>query len=352
MSRKSYLGLDTFILIPMGGLLITSQLAQVISPERIPLLAFAGLVFPYVLLFFLAGLMVRIVRRFWKGLWWPLVLLILIYPSIDKTIGFGGAAEITKATESVSITSFNVRRFDEYNWIKDSETRADIFDWISSNPTEIMCFQEFPSFEKNPIATLLDNHKVYLTRRKTGPATVTTLKVIRTINWIPTGERYAKGLITDVVKGNDTLRIYNVHLQSVGLSSEDYDAVRQGASVGDRTRLISRLMSAYSIRAAQSLSLRKHIDTSPYQVIVAGDFNDTPVSYALTTIIDGSDNDKDLCDSFSSSSEGLGATYVGDIPGLRIDYILHSQSLSPHNFKTHDIELSDHKPVSANFTFR
>ena len=84
MSRKSYLGLDTFILIPMGGLLITSQFAQVISPERIPLLAFAGLVFPYVLLFFLAGIMVRIVRRFWNL-------------PIDRIVGdyalFGGRCE-------------------------------------------------------------------------------------------------------------------------------------------------------------------------------------------------------------------------------------------------------------------
>jgi|TARA_B110000116_G_scaffold271840_1_gene293927 exonuclease III len=352
MSGKSYLGLDTLILLPMGCLLIASQLAQVISPERIPLLAFAGLVFPYVLMFFLAGVMVRIFRRFWKGLWWPLVLLILIYPSIDRTLGFCRGAEITKSTESVSITSFNVRRFDEYNWIKGSETRTEIFDWISSNPTEIMCFQEFPRFEKDAVATSLDDHKVYLTGRKTGPATVTTLKVIRTINWIPTGERYAKGLITDIVKDSDTLRVYNIHLQSVGLSSEDYDAVRQGISAGSRTRLISRLVSAFSIRAAQTRSLRKHIDTSPYPVIVAGDFNDTPVSYALKTILEGSETDMDLCDSFSSSSEGLGATYVGDIPGLRIDFLLHSESLSPFNFKTHHIELSDHRPVSVILNFR
>jgi endonuclease/exonuclease/phosphatase (EEP) superfamily protein YafD len=60
----------------------------------------------------------------------------------------------------------------------------------------------------------------------------------------------------------------------------------------------------------------------------------------------------DLCDSFSSYTTGIGATYVGDIPGLRIDFILHSESLSPFNFKTHSIELSDHRPVSVGFGFR
>ena len=352
MSGKSSWGLDTLILIPMGSLLIASQLAQVISPVRIPLLAFAGLVFPFVLLFFLVGVTVRIYRRFWKGLWWPVVLLIVIYPSIDRTVGLGGGDEITTSTEAVSITTFNVRRFDEFKSIKGVETRRDIFEWISDNPTEIICFQEFQRFEKNAVSTKLNGHIVYLTGRKTGPATATTLKVIRTINWIPSGEQYAKGLITDVVKGSDTLRIYNVHLQSVGLSNQVLNAVTQGISPGVRSSLISSLTSAFSIRAAQTISLRKHIDSSPYRVIVAGDFNDTPVSYALKTILYGSENDMDLCDSFSSYTTGIGATYVGDIPGLRIDFILHSESLSPFNFKTHSIELSDHRPVSVGFGFR
>ena len=351
MSAKSAFGLDTLILVPMGCLLISAQFAQVISPERIPLLALTGLIFPYALLFFLAGLIVRIFRRFWKGLWWPIVLLILIYPSINSTIGFGGVNEFEVSTESVSITSFNVRRFDQFNWIKGAETKSDILTWLSNNSTEIICFQEFPDFVKSDVSSILTAHKVYLTLRKTGPVTATSLKVINTENWVPNGERYAKGLITDVVKGKDTLRVYNVHLQSVGLSSEDYDAVREGTDAESRQRLLSRLISAYATRSSQIISLRKHIDNSPYRIILAGDFNDTPVSYALKTILESSENDSHLFDSFYSSSKGLGATYVGEIPGLRIDYILHSKYLLPHDFKTHDIELSDHRPISVNLSY-
>ncbi|MBK6641784.1 MAG: hypothetical protein IPG39_11360 [Bacteroidetes bacterium] len=83
-----------------------------------------------------------------------------------------------------------------------------------------------------------------------------------------------------------------------------------------RTRnILKRLKKAFIKRAAQADMISKHIGTSPYPVIVCGDFNDTSLSYTYKTISAG------LLDAFRESGSGMGSTYTGPIPGLRIDYI-------------------------------
>ena len=82
-----------------------------------------------------------------------------------------------------------------------------------------------------------------------------------------------------------------------------------------------------------------------YPVILLGDFNDTPVSFTLSTLKGSSSTE--LFDAFSKGGEGLGATYVGDVSGLRIDYILYADEFELHSFNTYPVELSDHRPISA-----
>jgi endonuclease/exonuclease/phosphatase family metal-dependent hydrolase len=76
---------------------------------------------------------------------------------------------------------------------------------------------------------------------------------------------------------------------------------------------------AFAMRARQAEILREHIAASPHPVIVCGDFNDTPLSYSYRLMSKG------LKDSFMEKGWGLGTTYAGALPALRIDYILCSQ---------------------------
>jgi endonuclease/exonuclease/phosphatase family metal-dependent hydrolase len=103
-------------------------------------------------------------------------------------------------------------------------------------------------------------------------------------------------------------------------------------------RIIGRLKRAFISRAPQAETVAAHISESPYPVILAGDFNDTPASYVYRLL------SRNLVDAYRSG-RGLGSTYTRSIPGFRIDYILHSPHFESFNYLRGDQKYSDHYPV-------
>lgn len=98
---------------------------------------------------------------------------------------------------------------------------------------------------------------------------------------------------------------------------------------------------AFLMRSKQVDAIKEFIDKSPYKVIVCGDFNDSPTSYAYRTI------SGNLKDAFMEAGSGLGRTYVGPMPSLRIDYILGDESFTFYNYYAKSFPFSDHKMVSC-----
>jgi endonuclease/exonuclease/phosphatase family metal-dependent hydrolase len=105
----------------------------------------------------------------------------------------------------------------------------------------------------------------------------------------------------------------------------------------------SSLRKGFIKRASQAKAVKARIDKSPYPVIVAGDFNDTPVSYSYRKIRKG------LNDAFVSSGYGAGFTYKGNYPPNRIDYILFDDSFECRQFDISKVKYSDHYPIVAYF---
>ena len=347
---KSRFGIDSFLVGPAGAIIIGAKLSEFISPEIFSFLALCGLVFPAALLVFSLGVVLRLFRRNWKGMIWPVLLILWIQNSVILTIGgWGTSAELTPESKQISIGTYNVRRMDEYEWLEGDKTRDEIVSWLSDNKFDVMCFQEFPSTMKRKVSDALGGKEILINNRGSGPAIATSLQIAHYEPWFAPVEDVPRGIIADVIRGRDTIRIFNVHLQSVGLKGDDYDAVREGPDAEQRKRLFSRLSSAYASRAAQARAVRETVDISPYPIILLGDFNDTPVSFTLSTL--KGPNSNELFDAFAKGGEGLGATYVGDISGLRIDYILYADIFKLQSFHTYSVELSDHRPISAVFSY-
>ena len=88
------------------------------------------------------------------------------------------------------------------------------------------------------------------------------------------------------------------------------------------------------------------MDKSPYPVIVCGDFNDIPNSYAYNTIGKGMKN------AFAEKGSGIGRTFSGISPTLRIDNIFVADKFSVDQFLRIPKILSDHFPVFADVQLR
>jgi endonuclease/exonuclease/phosphatase family metal-dependent hydrolase len=153
-------------------------------------------------------------------------------------------------------------------------------------------------------------------------------------------------IFADIVKHGDTIRVYNIHLQSIKLQQEDYEMFGATDAVPKEKKstvrlLIDKLTIAYPARAQQALKVIEHMETSPYPVVVCGDFNDTPMSYVYNQF-----NQK-LVDSFLETRFGLGITYAGRVPAGRIDYIFHDPRLQAQQFTIQKKAFSDHYAVSC-----
>ncbi len=353
-------GLLIFLNIAILLILHLSWLAVAIDPNEFSWFAFFGLIFPYSL----------IICLLFSFIWWlkkkryAWVNLLLVAPTF---ILFQRLYKVFPATEElleedIQITSYNVRNFDLYNWSNNNETKNQIMDFLKLTDPDILCIQEFfnttdPLHDFKTLEILEDELKASHSHIDY------TNTVNGTENWgIATFSAYpivAKHelrfplspnnicIITDVLHNQDTLRIYNVHLASIHFDRDDYSFLREKQPPVDKQqvvgwgKILKKLNKAYKLRAIQVNSILENIEESPYPVILCGDFNDIPISYAYQQF------SEHLNDAFLESGSGEGRTYNGIFPSYRIDYIFSDVNFSSYNFKVHPEKHSDHYPISA-----
>ncbi|HJZ41053.1 MAG TPA: endonuclease/exonuclease/phosphatase family protein [Bacteroidales bacterium] len=332
-----------------------------ISPEKSWVFAFIGMSYPFVLaanfLFIL----------FWIGFrkWFFIISLVCILLGWNTFRRFFQVQlkkpESLPTENIIRILSYNVRLFNYYQWHKDTSTWLKIIDYIHTEKPDIVCFQEFITLPgsshdlaslKKKLAGLSYSHVNYTDRVpgkiNFGMATFSKYPIVnkQLINF----KNSLNGSIcSDIVKGSDTLRIYNCHLQSIRLRKDYNDLIDSlffnysEKQLDELKELSVRVRQAFIQRAGQADILSRHIHSSPYPVIVCGDFNDTPVSYVYNKF-----NGR-LNDAFIEAGAGTGTTIRGNFPYVRIDYVFYSAPFKARYYHTDKIDLSDHYPVIADF---
>jgi endonuclease/exonuclease/phosphatase family metal-dependent hydrolase len=320
--------------------------------------AFAGLGFPYIFFGFLVFYILMLLRGYKKHLFIFLPFLLYgIY--ISNRIYHPGFFNSDKpdSCQTVKVLSYNVRLFDLYNWKNNVKNKNRIFRFLDKENADIVCFQEYyyqndGKFETtDTLVKFLPTknvHQVFSDVNKNkcffGIATLCKYPIVNKgkITFESTSNLC---IYTDVLLWGDTVRIYNNHLESVRLGYEDYKFIDKidldvdKKEVKDTKSILRRLKRAYVKRAEQVETISEHIAKCPYPVIVCGDFNDTPVSYAYQKMSKG------LKDAYCEAGSGIGRTYNGKIPLLRIDFIFHSPTYKAYDFRIPDADLSDHFPV-------
>ena len=355
--RTRWGGWTTFLLVPGGLGMLLAKASVWISPESFVGLAPFGLLFPVFGVLLVSGTLIRLADGHWKSLMLPVVICILVWPEIQATWG-GLQAANPQATSEVNVAkvvSWNVRQFNRYGWLDDSEVMAKILKCIHDETPDVLCLQEAyvrTGFLTRPelwsASGSANWHRNFGSAgdpsQHVGLATLTRHPILKSEDmWFDNDASSNACIVTDILIHRDTLRVFNVHFSSNRFDEADLEAVRRGPDADERARVWDRLKATWIRRALQARQVVEAVEASPYPVILAGDFNDGPVSYATHRIR------RVLRDAFSVAGTGMGSTYVGRLPMLRIDYLMASPELVPEEFRTVDVSLSDHRPIAATF---
>lgn len=328
--------------------LTLSYLAPHISPSTFlwPI-AFLGLLYPILLLtnlLFMLYWIVTFKRHFWSNIF----IILLGWGHLNALINIESNEKATAA--DFTVMSYNVRLFNVYEWIDNKNVKSEIVDFINTEKPDILCLQEFYAPNELPNIQLPYQHIGLQSQKKQWRmATYSSFPIINKGTVSIKGERKNNVCIySDIDTGTDTVRVYNIHLASNWFRPSDYSFMQNPTLETEELKknvlsIGERLKNSFAKRAEQVGAIKTHIGKSPYPVMLCGDFNDTPNSYAYQQLASG------LKDAFVENGVGLGKSYNGKFPSLRIDYILCSPELKLHTFETKEIELSDHYPIVAGF---
>lgn len=367
--KNSFLSWILFLAnLAVLGFMLPGFLAAYVPPDKFWMLAFAGLAFPYFALlnFIFLVFWILLKKRF------AFVSLAFVLLSWGRMAGFYQISlpdKVTKTERSLKVVSYNVRIFDRYNWKsgKISEDAREILKLTGTLQPDVLCLQEYHSGGKGK-TSMCDSIKKYTglkhshiefikvngTARPFGIATFSRWPVVKTETIKFSNNRLNLCIVNDLLCFNDTIRVFNLHLESIKFSNEDYlymsdianQAEDQELFKKNSLKIFSKLRKAFIARASQAREVAELIRKSPHPVIVCGDFNDTPSSYSYHTIAEG------LNDAFRDSGNGFGQTYAGIFPSFRIDYILYGDELESTDFTRIKESHSDHYPIAATLRLR
>jgi endonuclease/exonuclease/phosphatase family metal-dependent hydrolase len=147
-----------------------------------------------------------------------------------------------------------------------------------------------------------------------------------------------------IKKGDDTIQVYTTHLASFRFKQNDFEAIDDATK--NKWGVIRKMKNAFEERALQAATVKTVIGKSNYPAIITGDFNDVPNSYTYEKIATG------WKDAFLEKGFGMGVSFLGLSPTLRIDYILTSPSWEVKAWDQIDENLSDHHMLMADLLLK
>lgn len=360
--KRSFIGtILLWINLLLCAALLISYLAPHVNPQKFWLIAFFGLAYPVLLVTNCLMMLYWLLRKRWQFLL-SLCTILVGYNVLFNNIGFrfsdsGNARPRTDNT--IRLMTYNVHSFKRYGSRNDESTRHEILNLITEQKPDLIDFQEFytknkGSYEmRDSITRIIGTQHYYFEPFNFNSSEAYGMAIFSRFPIV------GKGLIrfsdfksdnqciyVDVKRGAKIFRLYSVHLQSIHFDPEDYkylDSVsKKGkADMQSTKRLGGKLKTAFIKRSEQVFKVKEHAAQCPYPYLIAGDFNDTPTSFAVNQMADG------LKNAFREKGSGFGRTYNGNFPNYQIDYIMASPQFDVLTYKIIEKKLSDHYPLRS-----
>ena len=324
--------------------------------------------FTFILAYLLLALIVFLLFWLFNRSAWCLLSIITIVLGWHAVMNIfpmkiSSSFSMKKTPGSIRVMSWNVEQFNILHHKDHPEVKQEMFDLINKYDPDIACFQEvvagdkkkginyFPDIKKE--LRFIDYFYSYSLKddfdrdHHFGRLIFSKLPIINKQTMVNYPNDYnATFQYIDVLKGDDTIRVFNIHLQSLkftqaNLNYLDNASINNDSNITESKSIISKIKKGFLKRSVQANFIKDEINHSPYPVIVCGDFNDVPNSYAYETIGNGLQN------AFVAKGAGMARTFSTISPTLRIDNIFADKGFTITQFYRIKKLLSDHFPIIA-----
>lgn len=336
--------------------MVMSVLSSYVNPIKFVWFSFFGLTFWVILFYNLAVLLLLLLMRT-RAAWIGVVALLIAIPGIFKSLSIGRSHD----GGELRVMSYNILYFqDQYDKEKPKDSVAyDVIDMVKEYHPDVLCIQEFVIFmpkmgQKDCIAKLGEMlgmpYYHYNAKNNFGKnVTFSKYPVSAIEEDIPFAGENDYGTVARVDAGDKgVFYVLNCHLTSFQLTNEEitvFSEHNNGKQVEAYGKsIVMKLKTAYEKRSEEVVRMLQDIPHDGRPIVMCGDFNDTPMSYTYHQI-----RRAGFTDGFVKTGRGIGYTYAGDLPLLRIDYIWTNEQVQPMSFKRIKFKGSDHYPVMLDF---
>lgn len=272
--------------------------------------------------------------------------LILGFNNVDKFFATHGIQEVDPNKDQLKVATFNMQVSKSIIHIQNKEQQKEKLKEYKRflkvfSTVDVFCGQEmgFSSHKwLSEIGSFPNHHNV----ENKSTAIYSKHPIIQT-GEIDFGTNVNSCVWADIQVENNVIRVYSAHLQSNRISGQESEIIEAGKWEKETFVGLKDMFGKYQryshIRAEQAKKIRDHADKSNLPFIISGDFNDPPQSYVYQTIA------QNLNDSFRCAGSGIGTSFNGVIPALRIDYILANKDFDIYTHQIIKKGHSDHYPI-------
>ncbi|MVM28821.1 endonuclease [Spirosoma sp. HMF4905] len=304
-----------------------------------------------------------LITRPWRSWLSGLTLLIGILLFGSRTFVWHRPTEIVSQGTPLKVFSYNVQTFGELEYWQLPQSVPRVrrtLSYVLHYDAPIKCFQEFYSSTKIPDYDIVGrfqkagyNYAAFLHPKMAHAVNGDIGIAIFSIYPIVESGREVfdthNGIVWANIKiGNDTIRVINVHLHSMGIRVGKVLKQKQIKGVQHETRgVLSALRTGFIDRNEEVRKVEQYIQNSPYPVIITGDHNDTPYSVVYERLR------RILPNTFEEAGRGFGFSY-NRLPGfIRIDHQFHDPKIPVLDFETINyIKYSDHYPIAGTYLIK
>lgn len=344
-------GLIFLLNVLLGMVTLLSFLTPFINPKFYWVFSIIGVFFPVYMILHVLFL------GFWLFIEWKksivsLLCLIFGFQHLQNYVGFRSQLPVVDKENTIEIASCNIS-YGYYLIEKDKVDKKENLLLVQEEleklkEADIICFQEVGGYIFETIKKSFPKHKIYKTQ-----------KGVVILSRFPFGE---KGIIdfgsitnsciwADIKMAGETVRVYNFHLQSNKVSKDADDMVENFQTKDskkwyqDIKGMLRKYRNTNISRAQQIDKIMEHVKNCPHPFLIGTDMNDVPVSYIYRRVSSYAK------DSFSEKGEGLGTTYRGNIPLLRIDYLFYSDPFQCVQFQKTAMTATDHFAIRSTLKY-